>query len=182
MKRRATMDGRLLLGLILVFLGGLFFSRNFLGLTIPIGEIFWPSILIIIGLVAVFRPKRLYTRDNISGKAVFDNQRIEATSEEREYSAIFGRLDVDLTKIQVQEKTINIEVEAVFGGGSILIDEKIPMRIDGSAAFGGVTFPDGTTAAFGDRVYTTSNYQEAKPHLHLKANAVFGGLKISQKG
>lgn len=174
------MDGRLLFGLILVFLGALFFLKNFLGLAIPISEIFWPSILIILGLVFTFRPKRFSFR-NYPGKAIFDNQRVEATIEEREYGAVFGRLDVDLTKIPIREKTINFKIDAVFGSGSILIDEKIPLRIEGSAAFGGITFPDGTTAAFGDRVYTTDSYHEDTPHLRVKVSAVFAGLKIIKK-
>ncbi len=180
-KESNKMDGKLLAGLILVFLGLLFLIQNFFGLAIPIGEIFWPSLLIIIGFLIVFRPKRHYSQKTYSGKVIFDDQKVEATDEEREYGAIFGRLDVDLTKVQVKKSTLNIKIEAIFSSGNIIINEKMPIKIEGSAAFGGVTFPDGTTATFGDRIYTTESYKASMPHLNIKTSAVFSGLKIIKK-
>lgn len=170
--RRHYFLGGMFWGLLLIILGVLYFLRNALNFDIPVGDIFFPILLILFVLGLIFRPHGHKTTNSV----VFDEADISATTDEKEYSAVFGRASFDLTNLKPENKTI--KVSAVFGSGIVKINSKIPVKIKSSGVFGAVHLPDGDSVAFGERTYTNKSYKEKSPFLYIEASAVFGNLEI----
>lgn len=178
---------RVFWGFLILALGILILLENIYGLDLPIWGIFWSVVIIAIGLSLLLPSEdhdrwwQEHRKSGQSGDVIFDEGKIEADGNKRDYNIIFGKGTVDLTKIKLGEKNKVFEINAVFGGGEVLIDENIPMKIKATGAFGGTRLPDGNTAAFGDRYYTTKAYDQDKPAAVVHINSVFGGLDIIEK-
>ena len=111
-------------------------------------------------------------------ETMFAESRIDGAEISGEYSVIFGANKMDLTKVDVKDKTVKIKIDSVFGGSEVKIDTAKPVRIVASAVFGGVTLPNGNAAAFGTNTYQSASYKEGSPYILIEANAVFGGIDI----
>ncbi len=143
-------------GILIVLIGVLYIINNIFGTNIPVWNIFWPFVIIMVGISLLYGHRGIKTESQI----IFDEGDLEISSENRDYSTVFGSSTYDFRKIKLNKKTINIEASTVFGATKILIDEKIPMRIKASSAFGGVKLPDGSTVAFSEREYFTKSYKK----------------------
>jgi hypothetical protein len=114
------------------------------------------------------------------GTVMFGEATFKPTPGDREHSAVFGKAVVDLTGVAVKDSDVPVEVNAVFGSADVKLDPKIPTRITVSAVFGSAQVPDGGQTAFGSLTWTNKAYQEGKPALQLRANAVFGAVEVRE--
>lgn len=110
-------------------------------------------------------------------ESLFTQRTPTADQLEREYNTVFGKSVIDLTTLD-PEKTQPLELNTVFGFTSLIVDPKIPLKIQVNAAFSGVTLPDGTVLAFGKYSYKTPGWTPTANAVNIEANVVFGGLEI----
>ena len=162
-------------GVLIVLIGVLYIINNIFGVNIPVWDILWPVVIILIGISMLFKHRGI----KIESEVIFDEGDLEVSSESQDYNTIFGKSTYDFRKVKLSKETINIEANTVFGSTEILIDEKIPMRIKASTAFGGVKLHDGNTVAFSEREYFTKAYKKGSPYVNVKVSAVFGGTEIN---
>ncbi len=80
-------------------------------------------------------------------------------------TAVFGGFKIDLTRSDLGGNEVVMEVNAVFGGGEIIVPETWAVVVDGAGVFG--AFEDETRRA-----------SEPTRTLHIKGAAVFGGVVI----
>lgn len=145
-------------------------------------EIIWklmvPAILVIIGLVIIFKDvfqgkvkkemSKVEKKDAQTYSATFGSQRLNFDNEEFkgcELSAVFGEVVCDLRGAKLSSDVV-INVSCIFGGIDILVPNDIKVKVTSTPVFGGV-----------DNKYINSKKEKAKT-IYINATCVFGGVDI----
>lgn len=142
-------------------------------------DVFWkllvPIIIIWIGLSLIIKgtkgnvfknaPKSLGERVN----AIFAGHEIKVLDEFKgtELTAIFGGIDLDLRKAQINSD-VTINICTVFGGIDIYVPENINVKVQTTSVFGGVD-----KSKLEDSV-------DAKYTIYINATCIFGGVDIKR--
>ncbi|HTS78726.1 MAG TPA: DUF5668 domain-containing protein [Bryobacteraceae bacterium] len=176
-------------GAVILFAGGVFLAHNLGYLHGDPWEFFWPVILIAIGLgmlargidrggmfswspPAPFSSSSAVSADALSEWAVFGGvrRRVESQNfEGGELLAMFGGVNIDLTKAGIQKDEVRLEANALFGGIDIRVPETWQVVVRGAGIFG----------AYEDKTWrTTTASDEKKPRLIVGGFALFGGVVV----
>ena len=179
-------------GAMLMFAGGVFLAHNFGYLHGDPWMFFWPVILIAIGLGMLLRgfergsmfpstpptgagavnSTGVSSADTVGEWAVFGGtrRRVESQNfEGGEALAIFGGINLDLTRAGIQKDEVRLEANALFGGIDIRVPENWQVIVRGAGIFGG----------YEDKTWrTASATEEKKPRLIVSGFAVFGGVVV----
>jgi predicted membrane protein len=160
-------------GVFFVLLGAAVIVKAVYHINVPVFRIFLGLLIIAFGiqmlLGGAFRRKETIA---------FQEGALRANGNQKEYSVMFGKGAIDLSGVQIGEKSVRVDVSAVFGAATLRLSPDTPALIRASTAFGWVRMPDGNNASFGTYVYTTKSYRENAPHLVINSNVVFGSLDI----
>jgi predicted membrane protein len=170
-------------GSALIFGGGICLLNNLGFIHGNVWSFFWPVILIAVGLGMLargFEHGGMFSTnatgaglsatagdsDTLATWAVFggSRRRIESQNfEGGEALAIFGGINIDLTKAGMQKDEVRLEANALFGGIDIRVPESWQVVVRGAGIFGG---------------YEDSPVEEKKPRLIVSGFAVFGGVVV----
>jgi hypothetical protein len=168
-------------GMVLVLLGLSIIIKVVFHVHLPIVRIVFGLIIIYFGVRLIaggFWPHRCCGGPD---RVFFTESKITAaTFTGREHSVVFGKSVVDATG-PLGEKNRDFNVNTVFGQTDLRISSAVPTICRVNAAFSGAQFPDGNTIAFGDYTYKSKSYSEGVPCRTIKANVVFGGLRIIEE-
>lgn len=164
-------------GMLFILLGACLMLNHFLNWNIPVGTVITAFILIYLGIIIIFGKAPYKDRH----ADVFTNECIVSSSSDDEYNVIFGRKNVDLSSIALEDKIRVIKVDYIFSRGSIIINSEMPAIVRVDSAFAGARMPDGNSISFGDYKYCTKTYNAEMPHLEIKADALFSNLEIIEK-
>jgi predicted membrane protein len=175
-------------GGMMILVGSIFLLRNLGYIYGDVWRLFWPVILIFVGLGMLAR--HLDSRYSFglgatssSGtgstvgtlhiSSIFSGARRVVESQEfegGELNAVFGGIEIDLRKAGTKKDEVILEANAVFGGIEIRVPETRNITVRGDGVFGG--YEDKTMhAPAGDSV--------KRPHLIISGGAVFGGVTVS---
>lgn len=165
-------------GAFLVVVGGFFLSGN-LGWTPYSLRRAWPLLIIGLGVVFLLRalerpaaPDAASTASRLNELAIFGGtQRVLNSPEFRggEAFALFGGVDVDLTRARMAGDHAVIEANALFGGVEIRVPEEWSTSLEGTGLFGG--YEDKTVQP---RLESSG---QAK-RLIVRGLALFGGVEV----
>lgn len=164
-------------GLVVVLAGLSIILNVAFNVKIPFFRILFGLVLIYIGLSLVIGTR---LRVRTQRTTVFDDRTMEVTKA-GEYNVIFSRSTVDLSGITLKPGRNKVEVNTVFGSGTLVLDPKVPTRLHVSAAFAGARLPDGNVISFGDYNWKSDSLSDTVPHLDIEASVVFGGLEVKNK-
>jgi len=130
-----------------------------------------------LGISVLFRAPQKYNTYS-SGKS--DQDMIKETvafgSLEKTYNSnkfrggkvdcLFAGIKLDLRSVKLATEGAELEVNAIFGGGEILVNKNMRVQASGTGVFGGWNnnFESGIT--------------DTNPVLRIKGSAVFGGVEI----
>jgi predicted membrane protein len=166
------------IGWILVAIGGFFLVSDYYDLPTSFRHVFWPALLIIIGLVLIFGSSRIFRRRNftiskgedfIEEVAVFGGgDRIINSQSFRggKIVAVFGGSKIDLTKAELAPGNVEIEIVSIFGGSTMVIPTDWNVKLEVFNIFGG----------YGDkRVRGQVDFNKT---IVVKGVAIFGGGEI----
>lgn len=172
-------------GIILVMIGGFFLIPEIFLFHINFVKIFWPGLLIIIGVLILFRKGfSNYTFRNASQKNIFNldegylnetnifsGSKHKVTSQEFKggrIAVVFGGSEVDLTNAMLAEGRNELMIECIFGGVTLIVpsDWKVIMNV--SSILGG----------FADKRTFIKEPADASRILVVKGSAIFGGGEI----
>ena len=141
----------------------------------------WPLALIAVGLVLVWSAieSRKYGSggalssgtSHLNEVAVFGGGERRISSPDFEGGqvvAVFGGFKVDLTKASMKENQAMIEVNAVFGGGEIVVPENWNVIMRGLGIFGG----------YADNTRHPKHDDPALKTLLVRGLAMFGGVEV----
>lgn len=170
-------------GIILLVIGGVFYLRDFLHYNFSFWQIFWPGMLILAGILILFRHQldkgfnkntNLSAEDAIDEIAVFGGGDRVVTSQNFQggkVTTIFGGLNYNLLKAKLAPGENYIDVFCLFGGMNLIVPEGWTVKIRVMSIFGGFSdkhrfkVPDTTTSQEGSI-------------LVIKGTAIFGGGEI----
>lgn len=161
---------------VMMVLGGILGQLNLLGVaSLTLDQIFWPVLLIMIGLTMFSREPSITVfgsggkvadkADKIDYTSVFGGQERRVTSSDwrgGEATAVFGGLEIDLRDAKIAEGA-RLEVVAAFGAVKIWVPKTVRVDVSGIPIFGGI---DDKSAGDGETV------------LKVTATVAFGGLEI----
>ena len=176
-------------GIILVVIGGFFLFPRIFDLNINFAHLFWPLILICLGILILFRrfphPRdwshRLGTSPrNVTAASdqgfVFEDHIFSGTEKRiinKEFkggrvNVIFGGIKLDLTQASLAEGTHDLEVNVIFGGATIIVPCEWKIQLKNTSVFGG----------FSDKRFCIKEAADPSRVLTIRASAVFGGGEI----
>lgn len=173
--------GALILG------GGICLLNNLGYIRGNVWELFWPVILIAVGLGMLARgferggmfssegstaglASNAADPNTLAAWAVFGGSRRRFDTqnfEGGEALVVFGGINIDLTKAGMQKEEVRIEANALFGGIDIRVPENWQVVVRGAGIFG----------AYEDKTWRAGP-EEKKPRLIVSGFAVFGGVVV----
>jgi len=165
-------------GWILIAVGGFFMVSEYFDLPVTFRHIFWPALLIVIGMVLIFGSGRIFRRrhidiskgeDFIEEVAVFGGRERFINSlafKGGKIVSIFGGSKLDLTHAQLANGEAELEIVSIFGGSTLIVPNDWNVKIEVFNIFGG----------YGDkRVRSQVDFNKT---LIVKGVALFGGGEI----
>jgi predicted membrane protein len=166
------------IGWILIAIGGFFLVSDIYDLPTSFRHVFWPALLIIIGLVLIFGSGRIFKRrdftiskgeDFIEEVAVFGGRERFVNSQAfrgGKMVAVFGGSTVDLTKVELAQGNVEIEIVSIFGGSTLVVPNDWNIKLEVFNIFGG----------YGDkRIRGQVDFNKT---VIVKGVAIFGGGEI----
>jgi predicted membrane protein len=165
-------------GIFFLILGVTIILKTFFNINIPLFRIIFALFFIWIGIkILIGGP---IFKSNKNG-VVFGEARIDAgdiNQSKDEYSIVFGRGTIDLTKIELDKINNEININTIFAYSMIKLNSEIPAVINVDSAFARAKFPDETETSFGSYTYKTKSFNEEKPYFKIKVDLIFGALDI----
>jgi predicted membrane protein len=166
------------IGWILIAIGGFFLISDIYDLPTSFRHVFWPALLIMIGLVLIFGSSRIFRRrdftiskgeDFIEEVAVFGGRdRIVNSLAFRggKIVSVFGGSKIDLTKVELAPGNVEIEIVSIFGGSTIIMPSDWNVKLEVFNIFGG----------YGDkRIRGQVDFNKT---VIVRGVAIFGGGEI----
>lgn len=134
--------------------------------TVSFWKIFWPLIIICLGLTIAFSisPKVNKSTKNLSAIFWSNETKITDKFDGSSLLAIFGGVDLDLRQAKITNDCV-IEVFTMFGG----IDIKLPDNI---------ILDDQVMGIFGGSENKTNPSKTAQKKLTVKGQCIFGGVEL----
>lgn len=161
-------------GAILILLGISIILRSLLHINIPVFQLLIAFFFIYIGISILSRG--FYYKKSPK-TIVFEEREVEGKPHEK-YDVIFGRGEIDLSKVSLEKGNVRVSVNTVFGSGVIRLNPQIPAEIIVSSVFAEAKFPDGNSIFMGRYIYRTKEFKKEENHLIVDADVVFGALEI----
>ena len=168
-------------GVIVMAVGGFFLIPMIFRETFHAYNLFWPSIFVIIGLTFIVTKRRGFNSvattgivgdDYIDYVNVFSGGERQIVSENfkgGKISAVFGGMELDLTKAKLAPGRNELEVACVFGGATFIVPDDWNISIEVTPVLGG--FSD-TRKLIPGRIIDSTR------QLVIKGAVVFGGGEI----
>ena len=168
-------------GVIVMAVGGFFLIPMIFRETFHAYNMFWPSIFIIIGVIFISSKRRGWNSvasagivgdDYIDYVNVFSGGERQIVSENFKggrISAVFGGMELDLTKAKLAPGRNELEIACVFGGATFIVPDDWNISIEVTPVLGG--FSDSRKLIPGRIIDTTRQ-------LVIKGAVVFGGGEI----
>jgi len=175
------------LGYILMGLGILFWIPSFTGYDIQLHQVFWPLVLITIGLVILNR-REIHDRarrhhgdlpnegegslsDYVDDVSIFGGGVKRYTSQNLKggnLTSIFGGSEIDLISANMSEKGAVIDVFTMFGGTKLMVPGSWQVKSEAFSLFGGLS----------DKRHIKPTEQVTDKVLVVKGVIIFGGVEI----
>ncbi len=185
---------RSVFGLLLILIGVFFLIPHFIHVPFNFTQLFWPIILIILGVYIIIRrtsnshtaknqfyhhPKASFisetedynTSDYIDDVNVFGGNKKNISTKEFKggrITCIFGGSEIDFTGSELADGLHVIHVSCIFGGTSIIMPPHWKVRLEVASVLGG----------FSDKRPNISSAEPAKGELIIKGLVIFGGGEI----
>lgn len=167
----ATSNPRHLIGPTILGVVGVVFLIDRLDLVDISFEVFWPLVVVAIGLMVLFgrtRPQ-IADGDRLSAFAAFGGTEVASHSKHFEsgsVGAVFGGAEVDLRDADLAPGA-TLDVFAAFGGTEVRVPEGWKVLTHGLPLFGGF-----------ENVTVKEALPEDAPTLDISATVLFGGLEV----
>ncbi len=168
-------------GVIVMAVGAFFMIPLIFRETFHMYNMFWPSIFIIVGIIFIVSKQRGFHSVSTKGIAgddyvdyvnVFsggERQIISQNFKGGKITAIFGGIELDLTKAGLAPGVSELELACIFGGATLIVPDDWYITIEVTPILGG--FSDSRKLIPGRTI-------DSAKHLVIKGAVIFGGGEI----
>ena len=175
------MGAGLIWGVFILLVGVALIIKVIFNVDFPVVKIFLGLFLVFLGL-KVLLTKNDFMRGHTGPNETLFSERVYNIPEKgKDYSVLFGKGVYDFTNVDLSDGDFRVKISTVFGESIIKIDGDMPVKIDTDAVFAGADLPDGNKSVFGSAQYVSDSWNSDTASLRIKADVVFGGLKIIRK-
>lgn len=169
-----------LTGVILISIGSFFMLPDIFDLPYGYHKLFWPVLLIIIGLALLFKRNLYHGRVHRTGSFstdFIDELNFFGGSERTinsdnfkggKITSVFGGSSIDLLNAKLAPGNNVIDVFNIFGGSKLIVPGDWDVKVDVIAIFGG----------FSDKRRNMTTSSNVDRRLIIKGIAIFGGGEI----
>lgn len=176
------MDAGFFWGLFLVIAGLTLIIRYVLNIEFPLFKILIGLFFILLGLKIVFGKSFFKFHTFKDNEVIFSEQVIKLTDfEKEEYQVIFGKSEIDLTGITLDQLPARLKVNTIFASTVIYVPNDLPLEIYTDAVFSNAKLPGGNSSVFGRTSYKTPGIESGSPSLELKLDVVFGSVSVLKR-
>jgi predicted membrane protein len=168
-------------GIIVMAVGGFFMIPLIFRETFHMYNMFWPSIFIIVGVIFII--SRRHGWNAVSTKGVIgddyvdyinvfsggERQVVSQNFKGGKITAVFGGIELDLTKANLAQGVSELEIACVFGGATLIVPDDWHVTIEVTPVLGG--FSDSRKLSPGRTV-------DPSKHLVIKGAVIFGGGEV----
>jgi predicted membrane protein len=168
-------------GVIVMAVGGFFLIPTIFRETFHAYNMFWPSIFIIIGVIFIVSRRKSW--NSVTSKGVIGDDYVDYVNVfsggERQIvsenfrggriSAVFGGMELDLTKAKLAPGRNELEIACVFGGATIIVPDDWFVTLEVTPVLGG--FSD-------SRKLNPGRTSDMSKQLVIKGAVVFGGGEV----
>jgi predicted membrane protein len=172
-------------GIILIAIGSFFLLDDVIEVPHYWRSLFWPAMLILLGLVVIFgsrrhggegtyfggHKKRTSSEDWLDDVTVFGGgDRIIHSQNFKggKITHIFGGSKIDFTRGKLAPGKNNLEVVLIFGGTKLIVPESWNVKMEVTSVFGG----------FSDKRVKSIVVSDSDRSLHITGVNIFGGGEI----
>ena len=172
-------------GFILIAIGSFFLLPRFFDVPYYWRSLFWPTILIVLGLVIIFSSRRgrgttifgggqrdrAFSEDWLDDVSVFGGGDKIVNSQNFQggkLTHIFGGSKIDFTRAKLAPGKNHLEVVMIFGGTKLIVPESWTVKMELTSVFGG----------FSDKRVKTMVVSESDRSLYITGVNVFGGGEV----
>lgn len=166
--------------IIPILVGCVFLANDWLWRFNDLRHYLWPSVIILIGLYMIFRPRRkrghfwdsnvISSEDSIDAVSIFGGTRKNIISKDfkgGEITTFFGGTDLNLTQADIVGSA-SIEITQGFSGTKLIVPANWNIKSEIVCVFGGVN----------DKRPIMKDNPDSNKLLILKGTCVFGGIDI----
>lgn len=171
------MNGRRLLAIMLILFGGVMLADNI----IPggVGNLFWPALLIIVGLVLIFRPE-IMGSEGVKFRPIADvSHRGNFEAADEEYRMFVGDVNMDYTEATMPEGVTRVRISAFVPDIDLNVPKDVGLRII-TNAFVTDRKMNGESKSYvmtGMR-FTSDNFKDASKKLDVEINCFVADLTV----
>ncbi|MGW8315609.1 MAG: LiaF transmembrane domain-containing protein [Bacteroidales bacterium] len=170
-------------GIILIAVGSFFLLPRIINVPYYWRGLFWPSMLIILGLVVIFSSRRhggaaaFGHKKKVSGDDLLDEVSVFGGGDKivnsqqfkgGKITHIFGGSKIDFTQAQLAEGKQYLELVLIFGGTKLIIPEGWDVKLEVTSVFGG----------FSDKRIKSRVVPDPDRKLVITGTTIFGGGDI----
>ena len=168
-------------GIIVMAVGGFFMIPLIFRETFHMYNMFWPSIFIIVGVIFIVSRRRGWnavTTKGVIGDDWVDYVNVFSGGERQivsqnfkggKITAVFGGIELDLTKAGLAPGVSHLEIACVFGGATLIVPDDWHITIEVTPVLGGFT---------DSRKLSPGRTVDPSKHLVVKGAVVFGGGEV----
>jgi predicted membrane protein len=167
-------------GFVVLAVGAAFYLKSLTNWDFNFWQLFWPSILIVVGLAIMFHRKshKRFHSFSQSSADVLDEATVFGGSEKMihtdnfqggKITSIFGGQKLIFTKAKLASGQNILELFALFGGFELVIPEEWDVKVKITPIFGG--FVD-------KRISSPQSSEEGNKELIIVGTVIFGGGEI----
>lgn len=172
--------GQLLLGFFLILFGA--FALLGAVTNIDVGDVFWPTVLIVVGVWFLVRPRVVkdgsQAHIQVLGDLIRTGQWPVAS---QEFWIGIADIDLDLTQAEVPAGVTTFRVVGFIGDIDLTVPKDVEVAVEAMGMVSTVRFLDRKGDYFLTPVHLkTDGYDEAEKKVVLETTAFIGDLKIRQ--
>lgn len=167
---------------IFLVIGIVLLVETVFGISIPVFRLLIGLWFVYMGVSLVMGGFRMHAFERRSShhQAIFSKSKFDIENTDREFQTVFGSSDLDLTGRDFSSQHEELKVDTVFGDCNVMIKKGTPWKISADTVFGGAEFPNKNFNALGTFTHQSANYVEGKAGVFIRANTVFGRIRVSE--
>lgn len=168
-------------GLIIVLIGLAFLGRNahlFYFDMIYFWNIFWPAIIILIGVNIMAKSSQVHS-SHFAVMGALEKKQDGWELKSTEYTALMGGIELDIRKASFTEKEISLTLTAIMGGINIFVPDDIALTCNGTSILGGVNIKGQESGGIIGSISTqVGDVKSARHIIHIDCTCILGGIDI----